>query len=223
MCHESFGEVTITRSLLITVGLAFFSGCARPARVATQIDALRLRVDDVEQLHIARACAPRHLAVGLARLEHAAFELDRGHSRLAEAHLSAAELSLETAFRIGQACAQVAADDHDGVDGASDQCPEAAEDIDGFEDEDGCPEVQDTDGDGIEDSRDLCVSTPEDLDGYLDEDGCPEPDNDFDGVQDDVDECALTPAATGCETDARVRDHVDVPESNDGDVGAPLI
>ncbi|MCB9548025.1 MAG: hypothetical protein H6706_19585 [Myxococcales bacterium] len=31
--------------------------------------------------------------------------------------------------------------DHDGIVGAQDQCPDAPEDFDGFQDEDGCPDV----------------------------------------------------------------------------------
>ena len=78
--------------------------------------------------------------------------------------------------------------DHDGILDADDACPDAPEDFDGFEDEDGCPE-DDNDQDGLPDIEDECPLDPEDLDGFMDEDGCPDPDNDGDGVLDADDAC----------------------------------
>lgn len=86
-----------------------------------------------------------------------------------------------------------------------DLCPDAKEDIDGFEDRDGCPDP-DNDGDGICDpwvsasglgqvfaarcsGIDRCPDTKEDFDGFEDSDGCPDPDNDKDGVPDTRDAC----------------------------------
>jgi outer membrane protein OmpA-like peptidoglycan-associated protein len=69
-----------------------------------------------------------------------------------------------------------------------DRCPDAAEDFDAFEDEDGCPEF-DNDQDGIVDANDACINEPEDKDGFEDEDGCPDNDNDRDGFPDADDEC----------------------------------
>jgi hypothetical protein len=63
--------------------------------------------------------------------------------------------------------------DGDGVVDADDKCPEQAEDIDLFEDEDGCPD-DDNDGDGISDAQDECPFEAESADGFDDEDGCPE-------------------------------------------------
>lgn len=80
-------------------------------------------------------------------------------------------------------------DDQDGLPNTVDRCPEAAEDADGFLDEDGCPDT-DNDNDGILDVDDLCATTPEDADGFLDTDGCPELDNDGDGIEDANDTCA---------------------------------
>ncbi len=63
--------------------------------------------------------------------------------------------------------------DDDGITNEEDACPEEAEDIDNYEDEDGCPEI-DNDGDGIVDSEDPCplmAETAVDADNY---DGCPE-------------------------------------------------
>lgn len=78
--------------------------------------------------------------------------------------------------------------DNDGVGDNVDRCPTEAEDVDGYEDEDGCPEV-DNDGDGINDPSDRCPDEPEDRDTFQDADGCPDPDNDNDGVPDGYDTC----------------------------------
>ncbi len=78
--------------------------------------------------------------------------------------------------------------DRDGVLNGLDGCPLQAEDLDGFQDDDGCPEL-DNDGDGIADLRDACMNEAEDHDGFQDLDGCPEPDNDGDGVADAQDRC----------------------------------
>lgn len=78
--------------------------------------------------------------------------------------------------------------DGDGIEDNLDECPDQAEDIDGFEDYDGCPDY-DNDHDGILDIDDGCQNIKEDLDGYQDEDGCPDPDNDGDGILDIDDGC----------------------------------
>ena len=82
--------------------------------------------------------------------------------------------------------------DKDGIIGAADQCPNEAEDKDGFQDDDGCPDA-DNDGDGLPDAADKCPNEPEDKDGFQDDDGCPDPDNDGDGVPDANDKCADQP------------------------------
>jgi len=78
--------------------------------------------------------------------------------------------------------------DGDGLADRVDECPEAAEDFDDFQDEDGCPD-RDNDGDGVMDVDDQCPSSPEDRDGWRDGDGCPELDNDADGLRDTEDGC----------------------------------
>lgn len=78
--------------------------------------------------------------------------------------------------------------DHDGVDDDVDQCKELAEDIDGFQDEDGCPDL-DNDDDGVPDKSDKCPNVKEDEDGFDDGDGCPDPDNDGDKILDIDDAC----------------------------------
>jgi OmpA-OmpF porin, OOP family len=82
--------------------------------------------------------------------------------------------------------------DGDGVLDRDDLCPDAAEDRDGFEDQDGCPDP-DNDRDGIPDAQDQCRDAPEDRDGVRDEDGCPDLDDDEDGVPDADDQCRAAP------------------------------
>ncbi len=73
--------------------------------------------------------------------------------------------------------------DEDGIADDADQCPDDAEDLDEYQDEDGCPDLDDDD-DGVVDTADECVEEPEDRDGVADEDGCPESDADEDGIAD---------------------------------------
>jgi outer membrane protein OmpA-like peptidoglycan-associated protein len=83
--------------------------------------------------------------------------------------------------------------DGDGIADVDDECPDSAEDYDGFEDEDGCPDA-DNDGDGIADVDDVCPDQAEDFDGFEDDDGCPETnDQDGDGVVDTRDKCPNEP------------------------------
>ncbi|MDM7925576.1 MAG: OmpA family protein [bacterium] len=78
--------------------------------------------------------------------------------------------------------------DGDGILNKKDKCPKVAEDIDGFQDEDGCPDP-DNDGDGILDGQDGAPNQAEDMDGFKDADGIPDPDNDGDGILDAQDKC----------------------------------
>jgi outer membrane protein OmpA-like peptidoglycan-associated protein len=76
-----------------------------------------------------------------------------------------------------------------------------AEDLDGFEDEDGCPEP-DNDADGIPDAADRCPDAAETVNGWKDDDGCPDEhqDIDGDGVEYDADRCPFEAgvAPDGC-------------------------
>jgi outer membrane protein OmpA-like peptidoglycan-associated protein len=63
--------------------------------------------------------------------------------------------------------------DNDGRMDSDDQCPDLAEDFDGFEDLDGCPEP-DNDGDGVLDLVDRCATAAEVINGFEDDDGCPD-------------------------------------------------
>lgn len=82
--------------------------------------------------------------------------------------------------------------DRDGVSNDKDECPDEAEDYDGFEDDDGCPD-NDNDQDGVPDRDDLAPDLPEDFDGFEDDDGRPDLDNDGDGIADAQDECPNDP------------------------------
>ncbi|WP_326522500.1 OmpA family protein [Archangium lipolyticum] len=82
--------------------------------------------------------------------------------------------------------------DGDALTDDQDKCPAGAEDVDGFEDEDGCPDP-DNDADGIVDTQDKCPLQPETKNGVQDDDGCPDEvppaDSDKDGLTDDKDKC----------------------------------
>jgi outer membrane protein OmpA-like peptidoglycan-associated protein len=72
-----------------------------------------------------------------------------------------------------QASARDRDTDCDGIADVDDKCPNAAEDRDGFQDDDGCPDP-DNDQDGIPDECDQCPDQPETYNGLRDEDGCPD-------------------------------------------------
>ncbi len=108
-------------------------------------------------------------------------------------------------------------EDGDSIADDLDECPDLAEDRDGFEDGDGCPDP-DNDYDGVGDDADRCPGELEDADGFEDTDGCPDPDNDRDGIPDGEDACPVEPGPEeshrrGCppiDTDGDgVFDHVD--------------
>ncbi len=73
--------------------------------------------------------------------------------------------------------------DKDGIPDKIDKDPLHAEDMDGFQDEDGAPDL-DNDMDGVPDQIDKAPNEPEDRDGFQDEDGVPDLDNDNDGILD---------------------------------------
>jgi OOP family OmpA-OmpF porin len=104
--------------------------------------------------------------------------------------------------------------DSDGVFDHLDRCPAEAEDLDGFDDQDGCPE-DDNDGDGMPDATDRCPDEAEDRDQFQDQDGCPDRDNDSDGVPDGYDSCPREPEdrdgdhdEDGCPDNDRDRDGI---------------
>ena len=84
--------------------------------------------------------------------------------------------------------------DGDGIFDEKDGCPSEAEDLDGFEDQDGCPDP-DNDNDGFTDLYDQCPNEPEDINQYEDDDGCPDGQRDLDkdGIADPIDDCPQDP------------------------------
>jgi outer membrane protein OmpA-like peptidoglycan-associated protein len=107
--------------------------------------------------------------------------------------------------------------DRDGIFDRTDNCPDRAEDRDGFEDGDGCPEV-DNDRDLIPDVADRCPDQPEDRDTHEDEDGCPDADNDKDGIPDIQDECPFAPGPRefrGCTAETFDSDNDGVKDATD--------
>ncbi|OIP28998.1 MAG: hypothetical protein AUK47_28645 [Deltaproteobacteria bacterium CG2_30_63_29] len=101
--------------------------------------------------------------------------------------------------------------DEDGIYDDTDQCVEAAEDPDGFDDLDGCPDL-DNDADGIADAQDSCPNDTEDPDDFNDSDGCPDIDNDEDGITDDLDACT-----NEAEDLDHFQDEDGCPDDNDND------
>lgn len=65
----------------------------------------------------------------------------------------------------------VADRDSDGIPDIRDECPDRAEDKDGFEDDNGCPDI-DNDLDQVLDVVDKCPTERETPNGFDDEDGC---------------------------------------------------
>jgi len=97
--------------------------------------------------------------------------------------------------------------DSDGIANYCDPCPFRAEDMDGYQDNDGCPDT-DNDMDGVCDpwappsqpactGSDGCPNVAETIDGFKDTDGCPDPDNDGDGFPDSTDQCPATDWTAG--------------------------
>ncbi len=186
---------TLRRITLACAALAL--GCTGASAMEGRIRSTRELLQQADR-NGAYVCAPRELALGRANAEFASRELDEGHMRRAEAHLTDADENARAALRLSPAerCAprevvvQGPGDrDGDGYLDPDDQCPDQPENFNGHQDQDGCPDDPDTDGDGLVDSRDTCPIDPEDRDSYLDDDGCPEADNDVDGIADTVDNC----------------------------------
>ena len=159
--------------------------------------------------HGALAITPRF---GSKAQSPAALALSARYSPGAVSLIAGAEVPLDSAvgaasvrgiLGIGWA-PRVHDQDGDGVPDEVDQCPELAEDKDGFEDSDGCPDF-DNDDDGVPDDSDRCPTEKEDSDEFEDEDGCLDPDNDHDGILDAQDACPIeagaassNPKANGC-------------------------
>jgi outer membrane protein OmpA-like peptidoglycan-associated protein len=82
--------------------------------------------------------------------------------------------------------------DGDGIPDALDLCPQQAEDIDGYQDEDGCPEGGPPLAEpelGETELEEECPPIGTGVNTVIGEDGCPEPDSDADGIPDSRDKC----------------------------------
>ena len=179
----------------ITLLLTFGSGCVHPTGLKSQSDRLNdliLQANDND----ARACAPRQMALAESNAEFVALEFQQGDPRRAQEHIDVALGNVTAAISLVGTCSPRDSD-HDGIMDDIDVCPNQAEDMDGYQDDDGCPEgdppVLDADGDGLLDDEDTCPDEAEDPDGFEDDDGCPDLDNDFDTVLDRSDDCPLNP------------------------------
>ncbi len=173
-------------------------GCAETAKLRGGVETMPARIEQLEH-NGAYVCAPRELAMAKAHLEFAKLEIAQGKSIRARYHFEIATHNADLAYEksppdqcAGPAVVVECLDgDQDGVCDDMDRCPDAPEDVDGFEDADGCPDDQDKDG--VIDPEDQCPLDPEDKDNYLDHDGCPENDNDLDGILDESDGCIGEP------------------------------
>ncbi len=178
--------------------LSHIGACASGA----QLDQKTRTLDDLiveARQQGAQRCAPRELALAESHNDFAKQDLFEGNPFRAREEIGIAETNVREALRKSpeHICAIKVASapgdsDGDGIADDLDQCPTIAEDLDGFEDDDGCPDV-DNDGDGIVDDADGCPLEAEDKDGMDDADGCPEEDRDGDGIADELDACIDEP------------------------------
>ncbi len=219
------------RRALVWLLAASAAGCVSGASLRLESETMTTRLDAARQGGAYR-CAPKELARTETQLDFLLIEIDQGNSVRAIEHRDRAKASLDELLERLKACPPEKAPeppppppsdrDGDGILDEADKCPDAAEDKDGYEDEDGCPEDQDRDHDGLNnevdrcpdvagpkenqgcpiddrdhdailDKDDKCPDDPEDKDKFEDEDGCPDPDNDKDGILDVNDKCPDLP------------------------------
>lgn len=169
-------------ALLAALGMAAGAGCVTSSQVRERTVPLDTLLD--EHFDAMYACAPRELARAQSAIAFARHEAAQGRPVSAKAFVDEAETSSKAAFLGSRAAWCMIDRDGDGVPDQSDRCPDAAEDPDGFRDDDGCPDP-DNDGDGIPDAGDRC---PDQV-GPAGNQGCPILDADGDGLNDDVDRC----------------------------------
>ena len=217
--------------VVVVVVVVVGAACVGP-RIQAQSEVVQADIDKAKKSG-AYTCAPRELALAETNLDFAHNELAQGDALRAQQHIEVAIVNANLALANSKECApkrvmikSKSDRDADGILDETDACPDEAEDIDLFEDEDGCPEPdndQDTvldvadrcmntpgplenagcpygdrDGDGINDKADACPDAPEDKDGDRDADGRPDLDIDGDGIEDCVVSCAL-PVVTGAD------------------------
>lgn len=180
---------------LVLMVLPFVAvGCVTSSQVSDRTQPLTRLLD--EHHDAMYACAPRELATARAAIVFARHETAQGRPMSASRYVEQAEAASKKAFLASRSPWCMNDRDGDTIPDEVDRCPDAPEDMDGFEDEDGCPDL-DNDQDGVPDRSDRCPNEP----GPAKNDGCPIRDADDDGVLDDVDRCPnqAGPAANqGC-------------------------
>lgn len=174
---------------LLLVGL--LAGCAKPAPVQDWDAQLQRDLEFARSDRWAMQCAPSQLAMVETHHSFAMLEFEQGDSREAERHLSIARNNMIITLGKAEQCRPKDLDG-DGIEDHLDQCPEEAELVNDYKDDDGCPE-KDDDNDGVFNDADRCPTEREDPDGWQDDDGCPDVDNDNDGLLDIADKCPNEP------------------------------
>lgn len=181
--------MTNFRAIGVLAGL--LTACAKPAPVQDWDKQMGSDIEFARSDQWAMQCAPSQLAMAETHHSFAQLEFEQGDAREAERHLAIARESMAAALDRADQCRPKDAD-ADGIEDHLDSCPEEAELVNGYKDEDGCPE-KDGDNDGVFDDADQCLTEREDPDGWEDDDGCPDTDNDADGLLDIADKCPNEP------------------------------
>ncbi len=131
---------------------------------AAEFERLKQRYNDIDADRAAKV-APALYARVTAELSLAEHEINQGRVREAGRALGSVAAGLDT---LG-----VRDSDDDGVPDMQDGAPWAAEDKDGFQDEDGAPDL-DNDQDGVPDVVDAAPNKPETKNRWHDGDGAPD-------------------------------------------------
>ncbi len=202
------------------LSIAAVAGCMKSPPLTTYALEVDAGLKDLERDQWAEQCAPRQYATARSHRDFAAIEFEQGNGRHAGYHLVEAKNQLAEASRRADVC-RPKDRDNDTIQDHLDKCPDEAETVNGYKDEDGCPEV-DVDNDLVFDDADQCIGQMEDRDGFQDDDGCPDPDNDNDGLLDVNDNCPLDAEdmngyqdTDGCPEGNIDRDLDGIPDSRD--------
>ncbi len=174
-------------SAALIAAVACVSACKKTGPLVQYHAALAADLQAAQVDDWAERCAPRELAMARSHNQFAELEFRQGDPRRAEEHLDLALEQIAIALEKAEAC-RPKDRDGDTIWDHLDRCPDQAETMNGYQDDDGCPDY-DKDADGIMDADDRCIDQPEDIDGFEDEDGCPDPDNDQDTILDFADKC----------------------------------
>lgn len=154
---------------------------------AAEFDRLNQRYNELDK-DKAAAVAPAAYAHIIADLSLAEHEMNQGRLAQAGRAMASVEASIDTLWVLDS--------DKDGVPDMKDGAPCAAEDKDGFEDEDGAPDL-DNDQDGVPDTVDAAPGDPETKNRWHDHDGAPDAYPALDAIYFDTASEALSGAAQG--------------------------